>query len=59
MNYNGNMIKIARESRQLTQAELAEMINLSQVVVCKIESDLYPISEKLIEKISNNLKEVV
>ena len=55
MNYNGNMIKIARESRLLTQAELAEKIDLSQVVVCKIEADLYPINENLIEKIANSL----
>ena len=49
------MIKIARESRLLTQAELAEKIDLSQVVVCKIEADLYPINENLIEKIANSL----
>lgn len=55
MVFNGNMVKVARESRRLTQVELADKLDISQVLVSKIESDIYPLTEKLVSNIAEKL----
>ncbi len=55
MEFNGNMVKVARESRRLTQTELSEKLDISQVLVSKIEADLYPLTEKLVSNIAEKL----
>lgn len=55
MTFNPDMLKIARESRQMTQQELAENINVSQVIVSKVEAGINNPSEKFLENISKEL----
>ena len=55
MKYNYSMIKIARESRKLTQDELAKRLGISQVAVHKIETGLSQINDDLIDKLAIHL----
>lgn len=52
---NQDMIKIARESRGLSQKELAELVSVSQGKISKIESGLLGVSEDLLKKLSEKL----
>lgn len=54
--YNPDMLKIARESRNLTQQELAEKIGIPQVIVSKIEAGLKIIDENLMDKFVDVLR---
>lgn len=54
-SYNPEMIKLARESRGLTQNELCDRLNMTQGAISKIENGENSISEDLIEKISDVL----
>lgn len=53
---NHNMIILGRESRGLSQKELAEALGVTQGRISKIEMDLLPVPPDLLEKISNILK---
>jgi Zn-dependent peptidase ImmA (M78 family)/DNA-binding XRE family transcriptional regulator len=52
---SSRMIILAREARELTQTELAELVSTSQAVVSKVESGLRPPSSELIATISQKL----
>jgi Zn-dependent peptidase ImmA (M78 family)/DNA-binding XRE family transcriptional regulator len=54
-SYNPEMIKLARESRGLTQNELCDRLNMTQGAISKIENGDNSISEDLVEKISDCL----
>lgn len=49
------MIILAREARELTQTELAELVSTSQAVISKVESGLRPASPELISAMSEKL----
>ena len=53
--YNPDMLKIARESRNLTQQELAEKLMIPQVLVSKMEAGLKIIDENIMEKLVESL----
>ncbi len=55
MTFNPDMLRIARESRQMTQQELADKIKISQVIISKVEAGLNNPSEKFLEDISQVL----
>ncbi len=52
MTFNPDMLRIARESRQMTQSELADSIGISQVIISKIEAGINNPSEKFLKEIS-------
>jgi Zn-dependent peptidase ImmA (M78 family)/transcriptional regulator with XRE-family HTH domain len=52
---NSKMIELARESRGLTQSELAERIGITQGQLSKIENDILGTSHEYIEQISREL----
>ena len=52
MTFNPDMLIIARESRQMTQQELANKINISQVIISKIEAGINNPSEKFLENVA-------
>ncbi|MDD3419118.1 MAG: XRE family transcriptional regulator [Candidatus Gastranaerophilales bacterium] len=54
--FNADMLKIAREARRKTQVALAKDLEVSQVIISKIEAGLLAVNESFIEKISNVLK---
>lgn len=49
---NSELIKLARESRGLSQSELCDKLNITQGTISKIENKLIECSDDLIEKIS-------
>ena len=53
--YNHSMVTLARDSRGLTQTELATRLGIPQGTVSKIESGAMLIPPELIEKISREL----
>jgi Zn-dependent peptidase ImmA (M78 family)/transcriptional regulator with XRE-family HTH domain len=53
--YNHSMVTLARDSRSLTQTELAIRLGIPQGTVSKIESGAMLIPQELIEKISREL----
>ena len=60
MNYgkkvNGQMVRIARESRGLLQAELSEITGISKTALNRIEQNVYETSETSVDLITNALK---
>jgi Zn-dependent peptidase ImmA (M78 family)/transcriptional regulator with XRE-family HTH domain len=55
MTINSEMIKLARESRGLSQAELCEQLNVAQGTISKIENKLIECSNQLAEQIATKL----
>ena len=55
MTFNPDMLRIARESRQMTQQELANEIDISQVIISKIEAGINNPSEKFLQDIAIKL----
>jgi Zn-dependent peptidase ImmA (M78 family)/DNA-binding XRE family transcriptional regulator len=53
---NPSMVILARESRGLTQSELASNIKVTQAVISKAEAGLSPVSDSLLQKLINELK---
>src|SRR6185295_1067391 len=53
---NPDMISLARESRLLTQTELAQRLSIPQGHLSKIESGVVPISDDLIPRIAQTLE---
>ena len=53
---NYNMVTLARESRGLTQSELAGELGVTQGKVSKIEQGLLSISDQMLSEISSCLK---
>jgi len=53
---NPEMLLLARESRGITQSQLAEKINVSQAAISKAEKFSNKISEQLLSDISRELK---
>jgi Zn-dependent peptidase ImmA (M78 family)/transcriptional regulator with XRE-family HTH domain len=53
---NNDMITLARESRGLTQKELASLLGLSQGKLCRVEQDDQSFSEEIVERLSDILK---
>lgn len=56
LEINRQMIVLARESRGLTQEELAEALSVKQGYISKIESGLLNVSAEYLEKISETLR---
>jgi Zn-dependent peptidase ImmA (M78 family)/DNA-binding XRE family transcriptional regulator len=54
-NPNGDMIRLARESREMTQGELAEIIGVSQGLLSKIENGLLPAADDVLSRIGRSL----
>lgn len=52
---NPDMIILARESRGVTQSDLAEAVGVTQAFISRAEKGLSGISEELLENISSNL----
>jgi Zn-dependent peptidase ImmA (M78 family)/transcriptional regulator with XRE-family HTH domain len=52
---NTEILKLAREVRYITQEELSSMLGVEQGTLSKIEKDILPIDDKLIQKISKAL----
>lgn len=53
---NPKMVVLARESRGISQKELAEKLNTSPGFICKIEADTKSLPEPMLEKMSKLLK---
>lgn len=53
--YNPEMIKLARESRGLTQKDLCEAMGIKQGTVSKIENSLLPFSDEIAERVAKTL----
>ena len=54
--FNPEMLVIARESRGLSQAELAKLVVLQQGTISKIESGLLPPSTDIIDRLARALR---
>lgn len=52
---NVDRIKLARESRGLTQTSMAKLTSFTQATLSKIEKGLYHVSEDMIDEMSNIL----
>ena len=52
---NIEILKLARESRHITQEELAVIINTPQGTLSKIEKGIMPAEDEIVQKISNAL----
>jgi Zn-dependent peptidase ImmA (M78 family)/DNA-binding XRE family transcriptional regulator len=52
---NPNMILLAREYRGMTQKELAAKLDVSPPIISRIEAGFFPVSEELLQKMSNIL----
>lgn len=52
---NPQMVTLAREARELTQRELADLVGISQANISKIESNLLGISEDVLRRLSETL----
>lgn len=55
-NFNPNMLILARESRGLNQYDLADLLNIDQSYISKIELNLRPVNDELVDKLSKVLK---
>jgi Zn-dependent peptidase ImmA (M78 family)/transcriptional regulator with XRE-family HTH domain len=53
--FNAQILKLAREARYITQAELATMLGIEQGTLSKIEKEILTIDDKLVQKISTVL----
>ena len=53
--FNAEILKLARESRYITQEELSSMLGVEQGTLSKIEKDILAIDDKLVQKISKIL----
>lgn len=53
--FNAEILKLARESRYITQEELSSMLGVEQGTLSKIEKDILAIDDKLVQKISKVL----
>jgi len=53
---NSKMVVLARESRGMSQKELAEKLNTSPGFICKVETDNKSLPEETLEKMSKLLK---
>jgi Zn-dependent peptidase ImmA (M78 family)/transcriptional regulator with XRE-family HTH domain len=53
---NPNMVTLAREFRGLTQKELATELDVSPPIISRIEAGLLPVSEEMVDKMSQVLK---
>jgi Zn-dependent peptidase ImmA (M78 family)/DNA-binding XRE family transcriptional regulator len=57
LNFNADMLKLARDAREFTQAGLAEAADVTQALVSKIENGLITQpSEDVVEKLANAVK---
>lgn len=56
MNYIGEKIVLARESRGYTQLELSEKLDIAQGTLSKIEQGFQSVSEELIECVAKKLR---
>jgi Zn-dependent peptidase ImmA (M78 family)/plasmid maintenance system antidote protein VapI len=54
-NANGEMVRLARESRELTQGELAEAVGVSQGLLSKIENGLLPVASDVLLRLAKVL----
>lgn len=54
--FNSEMLKIARESRNLTQQELADLVDIPQVIISKIEAGIKQIDEVILEQFCRVLR---
>src|SRR5437870_1768128 len=52
---NHNMIMLARESREMSQADLAKKLNITQGALSRMESGDLRVSPELLEKLSGVL----
>ena len=52
---NPKMVVLARESRGISQKELAEKLGISPGFVCKIETDIKPLPEATLDKMCKHL----
>ena len=52
---NPSMIVLARDSRRMTQKELAERLGITQGFLSKMEHDIHPVSEEHLEALSKTL----
>ncbi|WAC20913.1 XRE family transcriptional regulator [Luteolibacter sp. SL250] len=57
--FNPKMLTLARDYAEMTQAELAEELKVSQGSVSKLEEDLIPASDETLEKLSRIFKRPV
>ncbi|CAJ1313826.1 HTH cro/C1-type domain-containing protein [Paenibacillus nuruki] len=55
VNYNSQLIVLGRESRTISQSELAKKLGFSQGKLSKIENGLIAITQEELDKISNAL----
>lgn len=53
---NAEILRLAREARLLTQGELSELLGVEQGTLSKIEKDILPADDKLVEKIATTLE---
>jgi len=53
---NPDLLKVARQSRALSQAQLAEKSGVSQAAISKAESGLLPLGEEFVQKLATALK---
>ena len=54
--FNADMLTLARESRGMTQAELARLSGISQANISKYEANILRVSEEHMESIANTLQ---
>jgi Zn-dependent peptidase ImmA (M78 family)/DNA-binding XRE family transcriptional regulator len=52
---NPDILRLAREARSLTQTELADLLGVEQGTLSKIEKDILPADNAIIEKIAKTL----
>jgi Zn-dependent peptidase ImmA (M78 family) len=52
---NSEILKLAREARYITQEELSSILGIEQGTLSKIEKDILPSDDKLVQKISTAL----
>ena len=54
-----NRIALTRMKARITQASLAEHLNVSQAYISKIENDDYKVTDQLFEKINGTIKKII
>lgn len=55
MSNSGRNLKLARDSRGLSQSELSALLNITQATLSRIEKGQIPLSEVVLEKASEHL----
>lgn len=55
MNNNGRSLKLARDSRGLSQSKLANLLKMAQTTLSRIEKGLIPLSDSVIKSASEYL----